>query len=483
MNTQHIRFFLFLTLPIAFISTVSVAETWTGNGSIINYHWETYGSNDTATNTPYGLSSDVSATHPEGKTGNTTPVAFFQWQLSQNCKHLSFNYDESTNSSKKANITIGGWSSRENDLTYENVTLPFVVGKDNGNTSGVGWYVAAVSILDIDTTKVTNISATCTAEPVTEVSTQPTKGVPLMLEGTHQWNGTASIINGNFLNASSIADNETDNWPYGVTKDVTKVHPGEKPAVFFQWYSSKFCSKLKLSATNLPEGEKKVSLRYKGWEHAIYKSENITLPYTLNGTKKPVWTVLGLYFDSPVSKEATVLAECEKPVINSSPDLFKTSWGGSGQRFNGDSSSDASIFSYETTYNINVSGIINRLKIQVDNGNSDIYLHPMITVKHNGIPVSITPTGLSYDEVGVAGMIQLINLDSDLTISSGDTFTIKIRAGTHVGDDSHHWNIGVTDTLGSGISSMSSRISHSSGVPDTNVERGIILIAERVINQ
>lgn len=308
MSTKKINTALLFLLPIVSYSTVVFADTWMGNGSIISYHGKKYANSSTAHNWPYGLTQDLSIIHPNTY---TSPVAFFQWQLSSGCTNLRLDYQ---GSSPRANVTIGGWSSRENDLTFENITFPFIIGNSNANIfeniTGSGWYVLAVSMLG-STSRSDDIIASCTDQAASTYFGTPIKGRAItLLDGTHHWNGTASIISGNFPSTTNTTGTDSENWPFGVTTDVTKVHPGGKPAVFFQWLSSQSCPNLKLTASGLPSSEKQVSLRYKQWNSPTYKTKDITLPYTLNGSSDPQWTVMGLYFKNPVNQVASVYATC-----------------------------------------------------------------------------------------------------------------------------------------------------------------------------
>ena len=182
------------------------------------------------------------------------------------------------------------------------------------------------------------------------------------------------------------------------------------------------------------------------------------------------------------SIRATDFRDKFTPPVIVNKEIFETAFSGYGQRFNGNSSK-SSFVSYETTYNINVSGTINRLKIGLDGGNSVLHLNPWIKVKHNGNKINISPNNLSYSDL-LPGGKQYIKLDSILNIKSGDTLTINLRVGSFVGDESHHWDILETDTIIKGVSSMSSRFSTSSTIPDTDrpVGKGLSILAEMKSN-
>ena len=147
--------------------------------------------------------------------------------------------------------------------------------------------------------------------------------------------------------------------------------------------------------------------------------------------------------------------------------VLESSFGGSGRRFNGDRTSRASFVSYETTYIINTEGTINQLRVSLNNGNSSIDLNPWITLKHNGKAIALTPNNFSYEDATSMFYVPT-NLDKPLKLNVGDKLTINLRAGVNVGDDDKFWNIGTTDQLLKGISSMSSTYSTSSDIPNKN---------------
>lgn len=74
-------------------------------------------------------------------------------------------------------------------------------------------------------------------------------------------------------------------YPFGITYDITKVHPGgHKPVGFFQWQATKgSCDKLQIDATSLPPIQKSVDITIGGWN---YRSDdktfkNVTLPFVI----------------------------------------------------------------------------------------------------------------------------------------------------------------------------------------------------------
>lgn len=78
-------------------------------------------------------------------------MGFFQWQINEDgCSRLKLDAPSLANSEKKVNITMGTWDSRRYDITFANVTLPFVLGNSNTNfiTSNGSWYVVKVAFLN-----------------------------------------------------------------------------------------------------------------------------------------------------------------------------------------------------------------------------------------------------------------------------------------------------------------------------------------------
>jgi len=289
---------------------------WTGNGSIISHHAEnpdnTYGGSRANINDseyPYGITRDVTATHIKTQ----KPTGFFQWQIGNDCDRLKIDYTPYSN--EVASITIGTWGTRQNDVTFENVTLPFVLGKDNTNFNfnydGTGWYVVSVSLRD-GVGESNRISATCTDEPATNYSDEVIKGQSVIIDG-YKWNGNASIISRIYEGSASINYSTAPfgDWPFGAFKDVTMVHKSQyKPIVFFQWMSSDICQSITLDAPDLSSTEKRVKLGAKSWSNENYSENIVTLPTTINSEGR-LWNVIRIAFENPVSKDARVNATCE----------------------------------------------------------------------------------------------------------------------------------------------------------------------------
>lgn len=302
-NTDHFKndpLFVQIRADILYNDTTAY---WTGNGSIISYHGKN--ANEDNYDYPYGLTLDAIGLHPKL---NVRPVGFFQWQVSKgSCERLKIDTDVLPVSEKNVDITFGVWSSRDLDLTFENVTLPFVLGEDNtGYTfsdDDSQWYIVGVAFKN-PISKSAWLNAICTSESPT--SSSYTTNKVIILGNEYKWNGNASIISGMF---TPLANEEER---FGVFKDVTQVHPSsEKPVVFFQWMSSDVCKRLTIDTPELSDSEKKaqqVQLGIKIWNSDSYQPTSVTLPYTLNS--KGTWNVIKVAFDNPVNQSVLVEASC-----------------------------------------------------------------------------------------------------------------------------------------------------------------------------
>lgn len=291
---------------------------WTGNGSIISYHGREgldssvldYNNGDA-----YGVKRDVTHLHPGA------PIGFFQWQVdSDYCDKLKIYMDGGSfvDWNERPDITIKPWNSANEDVVFEKVTLPFVIGESNTGfefySGPSNWYVIAVSFDDI------NVNAKLNAQCVTEnPTTHPQKSnKPVILNGGYRWNGNASIISQLFRQHEATSE-LNDEWPYGIFLDVTKVHPStEKPIVFFQWQASEVCDSLIINTldpetlTPLNTWEL-VKIAYKNWNSPHYINENIVdLPHVISNYsyEDQPWRVIQVAFEKPVSQIINVTARC-----------------------------------------------------------------------------------------------------------------------------------------------------------------------------
>jgi len=283
--------------------------SWTGNASIISYHSKD--ANQKNHDYPQGITRDKVALHPKP---NERPVGFFQWQVSKgSCDSLKITADKLSAGEKNVDITFGVWSSRDSDLTFKNVTLPFIIGEKNTGytfSDDDEWYVLGVAFRD-SVSKAAELSAICTTSKSPTSKSYTTTNTAIILDGSHKWNGNGSIISGMF---TPLVNDER----HGVFKDVTQVHPSpenpyEKPVVFFQWMFSEDCKELTIDAPILSNSEKKVLISQKVWDSDSPVDKCTTLPCTLKrikSVKNGPWNVIRVAFDNPVSQTAKVEAKC-----------------------------------------------------------------------------------------------------------------------------------------------------------------------------
>ena len=303
--------------PSDFIDDHRDIRFWTGNGSIISHHAINVSNtlngsraNISDSEYPYGITQDVTMTHVKTQ----KPVGFFQWQISDSCDRLRIEYNSSNYQDRFADITVGSWHTREYDITFENVPLPFVLGQSNTkfefNYSGTGWFVVAVALRNNNLSS-ERISATCTDETPTVYSKELIKGKSTIVDG-YKWNGNGSIISRIYKKSSHInySVQPFGDWPYGAFRDVTQVHKSQyKPIVFFQWMASDICTSLTIDVPTLGCSEKKVKLGVKSWADSSYDTRSVTLPYTIDDENR-LWNVIRIAFDNPVSQDARVEAKC-----------------------------------------------------------------------------------------------------------------------------------------------------------------------------
>lgn len=303
-------------LPIFIMADTS----WIGNGSVMSAYQNNV-SDSQYSDYPYGVTKDVTVLHDL----SSNNVAFFQWFVNSNsCKRLKIK--ATTTSGKydimpKANITIGPWSSRVKDRTFENIKLPFIVSEENVKYSkwfeNQSWNVVAVEITD--GTDVGKIYAECTNEVEDIQTDMPIRfGHKVKVDNGYVWNGNASVISGYFKsqlynnwNAPRVGSNSQ--WPYGVFKDVSTFSPKyDKQVVFFQWQRSNECSEVKIDMPTAPKSKKSVKLISKKWNESpfVVLEDYINLPYILKNKDKNLWTVLGVYSDESFDKQQRVEVSC-----------------------------------------------------------------------------------------------------------------------------------------------------------------------------
>ncbi len=305
-------------------------DTWIGNGSIMSSYRAVVSDRDHQGPYPFGVTKDMTQTQDTYYDKN---VGFFQWFINQTaCEHLKI-YTKSN--SQKVNISVGPWHGREIDRTFKNVNLPFVIGKENVGIKSFfdddDWLVTAVEFTD--TTDSEGLYAECTRESVTNISPSINVGSNIIVDG-YKWQGNGSIISGFFKsqyddwnNPKKAYLNPSNQWPYGVFKDVSRFHSWtDKQVVFFQWLKSDECPNLQIDILDnydkhgnlintVPTNKKKVKLVYKNWDEELSNAttkKDIQLPYIIKGDKLKLWTVLGVYSNKTFSHNYRVEAKCTK---------------------------------------------------------------------------------------------------------------------------------------------------------------------------
>ena len=289
-------------------------NTWIGNGSIMSAYSGIVSDKQHEGPYPFGVTKDMTKLQ---KTYFNKNVAFFQWFIKKDsCEHLKI-YTKSNK--QKVDITIGNWSGRSSDRTFENVSLPFIIGKENVGVDNIfsdrSWVVTAIKLKD--TTNSEGLYAECTTQPVTNISPSIIDGSNIIVDG-YKWQGNGSIISGYF----ELQSNQPS---YGIFKDISIFHANtNKQVVFFQWLRSEECPNLQIDILNnydedgnlidiVPDSKKDVKIVSKSWEESLSDAttQNVHLPYILKGDNK-LWTVLGVYSDSLFDKSYRVEAKCTK---------------------------------------------------------------------------------------------------------------------------------------------------------------------------
>ena len=168
-----------------------------------------------------------------------------------------------------ATIVYGPYYTRDRDVKYKNVSLPFVInpGKDNFSTADGEWYVVGV-LFDSKPSTSSAVYAN-----TTDARASMGKGVPagpINIDG-YTWNGNASIIS----NSSESLEG------YGMTHDETVIHKSElNPVSFFQWeIDTSDGTRLEISS----EGKFTARISYGTWNNRgsdIVKT--VSLPYIID---------------------------------------------------------------------------------------------------------------------------------------------------------------------------------------------------------
>lgn len=305
-------------------------NTWIGNGSVMSSYRAVVTDKDHEGPYPFGVTKDMTQTQATYYDKN---VAFFQWFINQTtCEHLKI---RTKSNKQKVNISIGPWHGRNLDRTFKDVDLPFVIGKENVGVDSFfdddDWLVTAVEFTD--TTASEGLYAECTRESITDINPTTSNGSNIIVDG-YKWQGNGSIISGFFqsqyddwTNPKKAYLNPSNQWPYGVFKDVSRFHSWtDKQVVFFQWLKSNECQNLQIDIldnydkygnllNSVPKDKKEVKLVSKAWNASLVdaSTKNVQLPYIIQGDK--LWTVLGIYSDKTFNHDYRVEAKCTKKNI------------------------------------------------------------------------------------------------------------------------------------------------------------------------
>jgi len=249
--------------------------SWNGNGSLISY--------SSGTNTGYGLTIDEAAIHPSSI---ENPVVFFQWELDQR-DGTRLKIDAQTRDT--ATITFGVWNDRSSDVTYADVSLPFVLDPALANLSihDQQYYVVAVRF-DARPESSESVIAEVTTEAGTEA--EMIRSDQFLVDGG-TWNGNGSLID---FSSGSLQG-------YGLQIDEGYVSSDslDAPRVFFQWeIDNSSGDKLEISA----DGQV-VDVTYGLWNDrsSDITHEGVSLPYTIDPAADGMSAADGEYYVIKVS--------------------------------------------------------------------------------------------------------------------------------------------------------------------------------------
>ena len=285
---------------------------WEGTGSII--------SDGTKDISCWGCDKDELRVHPGS---NMKSMLTFQWQASDRCKALEISCD--SNANNRVSIRIGGWSSRDYDRVYSNVTLPFVLDANNtGFSLRNGLYYTIRVCFDKVVDQMTRVYARCIEQSgsnKTHIVRQPGinyDGLILQSGEFSMWHGNGSII--------SYDSRSYECW--GCNKDEARVHPTDndiQPEAYFQWQGSDRCQTLRISSGDDPQHQDEhpsVEIFIKPWfldEDQCQLYNNVcgnittTLPYTLSDEYAPQngsYNVVRVRFVNGVSGMKSVIGQC-----------------------------------------------------------------------------------------------------------------------------------------------------------------------------
>ncbi|OQW90529.1 MAG: hypothetical protein BWK78_06775 [Thiotrichaceae bacterium IS1] len=164
------------------------------------------------------------------------------------------------------------------------------------------------------------------------------------------WTGNGSIISYHRQRANT----SDDQYPYGIEKDLTTLHPGS-PVAFFQWQVTKgSCDRLSIFAKS-PNDVKRADITVGSWDSRSSDRlfENVSLPFVIGEGNTGIafpdagWYVVSVAFKDAVTQFSSLYAEC----TSQSPSYQQSVAGkpvllNGGYKWNGNASIISRLFSH-----------------------------------------------------------------------------------------------------------------------------------------
>jgi len=130
----------------------------------------------------------------------------------------------------------------------------------------------------------------------------------------YEWNGNGSIIS---YHGRLLPDEAGVDWPYGITKDVVRLHrSNKKPVGFFQWQiNSDGCNRLEIRTT---ANNKRADITVGYWNKRSKDRTfaNVTFPFVIGPENIDLdmpnysWWVVKVAFNEPLSQDEDLNAYC-----------------------------------------------------------------------------------------------------------------------------------------------------------------------------
>lgn len=168
--------------------------------------------------------------------------------------------------------------------------------------------------------------------------------------GNYFWTGNGSIISYHRQRANT----SDDEYPHGIEKDLTTLHPGS-PVAFFQWQVTKgSCDRLSIFAKS-PNDVKRADITVGSWDSRSSDRlfENVSLPFVIGEGNTGIafpdagWYVVSVAFKDAVTQFSSLYAEC----TSQSPSYQQSVAGkpvllNGGYKWNGNASIISRLFSH-----------------------------------------------------------------------------------------------------------------------------------------